>query len=286
MERIRFRNIAIGSIMTWITLFVVIPYLIVVVISFLTRDEQGMVSFVFTLDNYREIFSPVFLEVCKSSFTLAIATTIITLVVAYPFAFILTRISDNIRRTLILLMIIPFWTSSLIRTYALIILLKANGIINGFLLNVGLIDEPIGLLYTRLAVFIGMVYTLLPFMILPLYASLLKLDRHLIEAARDLGATSRHVFFHIILPLTLPGIIAGSTMVFLPALGLFYIPDLLGGARSMLIGNFIKDQFLTTSNWPMGSAASIILTILMVVLLACYYISSRKTHQTSMGDTL
>jgi spermidine/putrescine transport system permease protein len=220
--------------------------------------------------------------VCESSFILALGTTVITLVFAYPFAFFLTRIDENIRRTLILLMIIPFWTSSLIRTYALIILLKANGIVNSFLMSLGLIDEPLTILYTQVAVFIGMVYTLLPFMILPLYASLQKLDRRLIEAARDLGATSRSIFFYVILPLTLPGIIAGSTMVFLPALGLFYIPDLLGGARSMLIGNFIKDQFLTTSNWPLGSAASVILTLLMVLLLVWYFISSSRAHSDGM----
>jgi spermidine/putrescine transport system permease protein len=242
------------------------------------------VTWAYTLDSYREIFSPVFLTVCKSSFTLALGTTALTLVVAYPFAFFLTRINENIRRTLILLMIIPFWTSSLIRTYALVIILKANGLINTFLLAVGWIDEPLSILYTQGAVFVALVYTLLPFMILPLYASLQKLDHRLIEASRDLGARAYHIFFHIVLPLTMPGIIAGSTMVFLPALGLFYIPDLLGGARSMLIGNFIKDQFLTTSNWPLGSAASVLLTLLMFMMLFWYFIVSRRANQGDMKE--
>ncbi len=281
-----FRNVAVGSTLCWITLFVVIPYLIVVAYSFLTPDPSGTVSWIFTLDSYREIFSPVFLIVCKNSFALALSTTVLTLLAAYPFAFFLTRISESIRRTLILIMIIPFWTSSLIRTYALIILLKANGIVNTFLLSLGWIDEPLNLLYTQLAVFTGLVYTLLPFMILPLYASLQKLDTRLIEAARDLGATSPRIFFHIILPLTLPGIIAGSTMVFLPALGLFYIPDLLGGARSMLIGNFIKDQFLVAGNWPLGSSASVILTLLMFLLIAWYFLSSRKINQGDMREVI
>ena len=282
VRKSRFRNFAIGSPMLWIAIFVVVPYIIVVLFSFLTRDPEGIVRWEFTLANYREIISPVFLRVCKNSFILALGTTAITLLTAYPFAYILTRIDENIRRFLLLLMIIPFWTSSLIRTYALIILLKANGILNSLLLSLGLIDEPLSILYTETAVFIGLVYTLLPFMILPLYASLQKLDRSFIEAARDLGATSRHVFFHIVLPLTLPGIIAGSTMVFLPALGLFYIPDLLGGARSMLIGNFIKNQFLTTGHWPLGSAASVILTLLMFLLLLWYFISTRKAHSSGM----
>ncbi|MGB4001119.1 MAG: ABC transporter permease subunit [Desulfomonilia bacterium] len=278
----RFRNFAIGSPMVWIAVFVVVPYLIVVLFSFLTRNPEVIVTWTLTLENYRELFSPVFLKVCMNSLVLALGTTVLTLLLAYPFAFILTRIDENIRRFLLVLMIIPFWTSSLIRTYALIILFKANGLLNTFLLSMGLISEPLSILYTETAVFIGLVYTLLPFMILPLYASLLKLDRRLMEAARDLGATSRHVFFHIVLPLTLPGIIAGSTMVFLPALGLFYIPDLLGGARSMLIGNFIKNQFLTTGNWPLGSAASVMLTLLMVMLLIWFFISTRRAHSGDM----
>jgi spermidine/putrescine transport system permease protein len=285
MEKgIRFRNVAIGLTLVWITVFVVVPYLLVVLFSFLTPNPAGIVTYAFSLESYRQIFSPVFLSVCRSSFALALSTTILTLFTAYPFAYFLTRINENVRRTLILLMIIPFWTSSLIRTYALIIILKANGIINSFLLSAGWIDEPLGILYTQVAVFIGLVYTLLPFMILPLYASLQKLDRRLIEASRDLGARGHHIFFHIILPLTMPGIIAGSTMVFLPALGLFYIPDLLGGARSMLIGNFIKDQFLTTSNWPLGSAASVLLTILMFLMLGWYFVVSRRTNQGDMKE--
>jgi spermidine/putrescine transport system permease protein len=274
----RFRNFAIGLPMLWIAVFVVAPYLFVVIFSFLARDPEGVARWSFTLESYRVLFSPVFLTVCRNSFILALGTTAITLLVAYPFAYILTRMADGVRRALLLLMIIPFWTSSLIRTYALIILFKANGIVNSALRAAGLIDEPLSILYTETAVFIGLVYTLLPFMILPLYASLQKLDRRLFEAARDLGATSRHVFFHIVLPLTLPGIIAGSTMVFLPALGLFYIPDLLGGARSMLIGNFIKNQFLTTGNWPLGSAASVVLTLLMFLMLVWYFVSTRSAQ--------
>jgi spermidine/putrescine transport system permease protein len=284
MVRSRFRNIAIGSTMLWITIFVVVPYLLVFVFSFFQRDPQEIIDATFTWKNYQDIFSPVFLIVCWNSLLLALGTTIITLFVAYPFAFILGRIPEGIRRILLLLMIIPFWTSSLIRTYALIILFKANGIINTVLFSLGWIQEPLAILYTQTAVFIGLVYTLLPFMILPIYSSIQKLDLRLIEAARDLGATQRQIFFRIILPLTLPGIIAGSTMVFLPALGLFYIPDLLGGARSMLIGNFIKNQFLTTSNWPLGSAASVILTFIMCLFLYVYFLSSRRAHTGGMGE--
>lgn len=284
MVRSRFRNIAVGSTMLWITIFVVVPYIFVIVFSFLERDPVTAVSWKFTIDGYREILSPVFLKVCWYSLLLALGTTVISLLAAYPFAFILVRLPEALRRMLLLLMIIPFWTSSLIRTYALVILFKANGIINTFLLWAGIVDEPLNLLYTQTAVFVGLVYTLLPFMVLPIYTSIQKLDWRLVEAARDLGATSRQIFFRIILPLTMPGIVAGSTMVFLPALGLFYIPDFLGGARSMLIGNFIKNQFLTTGNWPVGSAASVVLTLVMCLFLYGYFLSSRRAHTGGMGD--
>jgi spermidine/putrescine transport system permease protein len=283
VKKSRFRSTAIGLTLLWITVFVIVPYLFVALFSFLEHDISRIIRWTFTFENYQAIFSPIFLEVCKNSFILAFGTTVITLLVGYPFAYILTRIDEKIRRILLLLMIIPFWTSSLIRTYALIILFKANGIINTFLLYMGWIDQPLNILYTETSVFIGLVYTLLPFMILPLYSSIQKLDWTLIEVAQDLGAPSRHVFLHVVLPLTLPGIAAGSIMVFLPALGLFYIPDLLGGARSMLIGNFIKNQFLTTGNWPLGSAASMILTALMGLFLYGYFLSSRKAHTSMEG---
>jgi len=278
-----FKNLSVGSTMLWITVFVVVPYLFVIVFSFLQPNPEKIIAWVFSIESYRDIFSPVFLVVCWYSLLLALGTTVITLLTAYPFAFILARLPIGIQRMLLLLMIIPFWTSSLIRTYALIILFKANGIINTMLLYLGIIDEPLMMLYTQMAVFVGLVYTLLPFMILPIYSSVQKLDWKLVEAARDLGATPRHIFFRIILPLTLPGIVAGSTMVFLPALGLFYIPDLLGGARVMLIGNFIKNQFLTSGNWPLGSAASVILTIIMCLFLYVYFLSARRAQTEGMG---
>jgi len=280
----RFRYFALGSTMLWICVFVVVPYVFVLLFSFFTPDPDELIVWKFTLQSYRDIFSSVFLVVCWYSLLLALGTTAITLLVAYPFAFFMARLSKGVQRMLLLLMIIPFWTSSLIRTYALIIIFKANGIINTFLLWLGMIDEPLTMLYTQTAVFIGLVYTLLPFMVLPIYSSIQKLDWRLIEAARDLGATSSRIFFSIIVPLTLPGIIAGSTMVFLPALGLFYIPDLLGGARVMLIGNFIKNQFLTSGNWPLGSAASVILTLVMCLFLYGYFLSARRTHTQGMGD--
>lgn len=153
------------------------------------------------------------------------------------------------------------------RTYALIAILKTKGLLNALLLWIGIIEEPLEIMYTQSAVFVGMVYTLLPFMILPLYASIEKIDFRLVEAAKDLGANTFHIFKSIIIPLSLPGIIAGSTLVFLPALGMFFIPDILGGAKELIVGSFIRNQFLLFRDWPFGSAASVVLLLIMFVLL-------------------
>ncbi len=279
-----FRNIAVGSTVLWIATFVVVPYLFVLLFSLLAHDPVTTVSFSLRLDGYRDLVSDVFVRVCARSLFLALAATVITLVVSYPFAYFLGSIPERPRKILLLLMIIPFWTSSLIRTYALIILLKANGIVNSLLMAAGLAREPLELLYTQGAVFAGLVYTLLPFMILPIYSSIQKLDWRLVEAARDLGATPLQIFTRIVLPLTMPGILAGSTMVFLPALGLFYIPDFLGGARSMLIGNYIKDQYLVAGNWAAGSAASVVLTLILCLFLYGYYLSAKKARAQGLGE--
>jgi spermidine/putrescine transport system permease protein len=262
-DRSRFRRLVIGVVFFWITVFVFFPNLLVVITSFLKRDPVRFVEKTITLDSYRMLFEPVFFRIFIQSFKNALVATLVCLVLSYPFAYLLCRVAPSVRRYLLVLVIIPFWTSSLIRTYALVILLKGNGILNTLLLAVGVIHQPLQILYTEGAVFCGLVYTLLPFMILPLYAAIEKLDPRLVEAAYDLGAGRLQVFARVILPLTLPGIIAGCILVFLPALGLFYIPDLLGGAKSMLLGNFIRDQFLTARNWPFGAAASVILTAVM-----------------------
>lgn len=277
-----FRRMVIGVVFFWITVFVFFPNLLVLVTSFLKRDPVRFVEYTFTIESYRNLFEPVFFQIFIKSFKNALVATLVCLVMSYPFSYLLCRITPSVRRYLLVLVIIPFWTSSLIRTYALVILLKGNGILNTLLLATGLIGRPLQILYTEGAVFCGLVYTLLPFMILPLYAAIEKLDPRLVEAAYDLGAGRFQVFARVILPLTLPGIIAGCILVFLPALGLFYIPDLLGGAKSMLLGNFIRDQFLTARNWPFGAAASVILTAVMGVMLLAYYRSLRRFNASVM----
>lgn len=281
-----FKYTAIFLIVAWILVFIVVPNLLVVVISFMSRDAASFVTLPVTWSNYFDLFEPVYAKILTKSLSYSFFSTLICLIVGYPFAWLISRANKTYRSFLLILVIIPFWTSSLIRTYALVILFKANGVINALLMGAGLISEPLVIMYTDKAVYAGLVYSLLPFMVLPLYASLEKMDQRLIEAARDLGAGSFHIFIKIIWPLSLPGVVAGCIMVFLPAMGLFYIPDLLGGAKSMLIGNFIKNQFLTAGNWPFGSAASVFLTLSMLALMLLYFGVRMRMENTSVEKGL
>lgn len=266
-----FRNGAIALILGWLTLFVFLPNLMIIGVSFLTRDESELIAPLFTLSNYGRLLDPLYFEVLLHSLWLALLATSICLLVGYPFAWLLAHLPARIRPLLLFLVVVPFWTNSLIRTYALKVLLGTRGLINGWLLDLRLIERPLQMMYTEVAVIIGLVYVLLPFMVLPLYSSIEKLDGRLLEAARDLGANGWQRLVRIILPLTLPGIIAGCLLVFLPAMGMFYVSDLLGGAKHLLIGNLIKTQFLNSRDWPFGAAISVMLTVLMALLVYCYW---------------
>lgn len=279
-ERSLFKTIVISIISLWFLIFVFVPNILVFAVSFLERHENNFVTFSFTLENYQRIFTSVYFTVFAESFRLAFISMLICLLVGYPFAYRLARLKGRVKHMLFMLIIIPFWTSSLIRTYAIMIVLKTNGLLNKTLLATGIISEPLELLYTGTAVTIGMVYSLLPFMILPLYASIEKLDKVYIEAAGDLGANKIQTFIKVIIPLTMPGIIAGCILVFLPSFCLFYIPDLMGGAKELLIGNLIKNQFLSARDWPFGSAVSVVLSGIMAVLLLVYYKSTKLVQKS------
>lgn len=272
-----FRRLLIGSTCAWITLLALIPFLMLVAASFLTRGAETLVRPEFSPANYLHLLSPTVFSMAVDSTVLAAGAALGCLLVGYPFAMILAQASPRAQSLLLLLVMIPFWTNSLIRTYALVMLLKADGILNNLLVGSGLIAEPLRLMYTPLAVFIGLIYTLLPFMILPLYAALKAVDPRLLEAGRDLGAGPLQTFWRITVPLTMPGIIAGTMLVFLPALGMFYVSDILGGARTMLLGNYIRDQFLVFRDVPMGAAASVTMTVAMGLLLLLYYLASRRS---------
>jgi len=252
----------------WLFGFVALPFLAVLAISFLSRGYSDFVEPVFTIQNYLQIFDFVYLKVFLSSTYLALLTSLLCILVAYPFAYFLARSNERAQAIGLALVMIPFWTSSLIRSYALIAILKTNGFLNQLLIKLGLIDSPLSILYTDWAVMIGMVYTLLPFAILPIFSSVQGLSKNLLEASQDLGATAFQSFKRVILPLTSPGVMGAFLLTFFPALGLFFIPDLLGGAKTLVLGAAIRDQFLMNRNWPLGSALSVLLTLGMFLLLA------------------
>lgn len=270
-KKLSLQNAIIALIVGWLVLFVLLPNLMIIGTSFLTRDEANLIDLTFTFENYARLLDPLYAKVMMHSFYMAIVATILCLIIGYPFAYIVAKMPVKWRPIMLFLVIVPFWTNSLIRTYGLKIVLGTQGILNQALMGMGLIDSPLRLMYTETAVMIGLVYILLPFMILPLYSAIEKLDGTYIEAARDLGANKLQTLTKVILPLTMPGIIGGCLLVLLPALGMFYIADLLGGAKNLLIGNVIKSQVLNARDWPFGAATSIALTIAMAIMLYAYY---------------
>ncbi|KXI22645.1 spermidine/putrescine ABC transporter permease PotB [Photobacterium sanguinicancri] len=270
-KKLNLQNIIITVIVSWLLLFVFIPNLMIIGTSFLTRDEANLIEMTFTLDNYIRLFDPLYAKVMWHSFYMAIIATLLCLLIGYPFAYVIAKMPEKWRPFMLFLVIVPFWTNSLIRTYGLKIMLGTRGVFNNTLLYLDIIDKPLRIMYTEYAVMVGLVYILLPFMVLPLYSAIEKLDNTYIEAARDLGASKLQTFIRVIIPLTMPGVIAGCLLVLLPALGMFYVSDLLGGAKNLLIGNVIKSQVLNARDWPFGSATSIALTTAMAIMLYAYY---------------
>ena len=270
-HKLHFRNYSLATIWLWLFLFALLPFCLVIVASFLSHSERHLINLPFTLENYKQLNNGIYIKIFEKSFVVAGLSTCFCLLLGYPFAFIIARMQGSLKSLLLLLVIIPFWTSSLIRTYSMITMLKPKGIINAALLMIGVIHQPLQILFTDTAVIIGSVYNLLPFMILPLLTNIERLDNQFIDAARDLGANRFTTFRKIILPLTMPGIVSGCLLVFLPAMTIFYIPDLLGGAKTILLGNLIQNQFLIAQNWPLGSAISVVFTLLLIILLWIYW---------------
>jgi spermidine/putrescine transport system permease protein len=256
----------LSPLLLWLFAFVVAPAAILLVYSFAERDELGRVVFTFSLENYRRVLDPVYFAVFARSVGYAALTTAICAVLGYPVAWFIARSSEVWRHRLLLLVMIPFWTSFLIRTYAWITILKSEGLLNGLLLATRIITAPFELLYTPTAVIVGLVYAYLPFMILPLYSSAEKVHPEVIDAAHDLGCGPWRAFFSVVLPLTRPGLYAGILMVFVPAIGMFAITDLMGGARVPMIGNVIQDQFVGQArDKPFGAALGVVFMLLFVV---------------------
>ncbi len=256
-------------------LFVAIPLCYVLVISFMTRGDNSTIQAIFTAENYRRLLDPNYARVFLNSMLLALWTTLLALLLGYPFGYCMARANRRWRALLMLLVIVPFWTNALVRLYGWKILLQANGPVNAVLRALGLIDQPLRMVGSYGSVLLAMVYCLIPFMILPCHSAVDKMDWSCVEAARDLGARPWYAFLTVTLPLTLPGISAGCVLVFVPSLGLFFVSDLMGGSL-MLVGNLIRDQLLKSRDWPFGAALSVLLMAVTVLIFGLYRRSGGK----------
>ena len=257
-------------VIVYVALLIALPLLYILLISFFKSDSYGGMITTFTIQNYIEVFDQVYINVFLKSILIAGLTTFICILISYPFVLAVSHKKPRTQKILMTLVMVPFLTNSLIRMYGWLVLLRKSGVINQVLLGTGIIHEPLSLMYNMSGILIGMTYTLLPFMILPLYSSVSTIDPSLLEAASDLGASKIKTFFKIIVPQTLPGLFNGSLMVFTPALGYFFIVDILGGGKIMILGNLIKNQFLTARNWPFGAAISIVLVLITSLLILAY----------------
>lgn len=265
-------GVLVGPSALYLLIFFIIPLFIVAVYSFLSRGTYGQLVWKFTLSNYIRVFDKLYLSILWNSIVIAIITTIICLIVSYPFAYAIARNPSERRRNILLILVmIPFWTNFLIRTYAWRVILGTDGPLNGLLLGLGIIKEPLPLIFNNGAVMLGLVYGYLPFMVLPLYAAIERIDFSLVEAAHDLYADGRAAFLRVVLPLSMPGILAGSILVFIPSFGTFVTSDILGGGKTVLIGNLIQSQFLTARDWPFGSAFSVLLMIAVLGATLLYF---------------
>lgn len=250
--------------------FVAGPLVYMVVLSFLQRDESWGVTTNFTLQNYTQIFQPVYLQTFADSLGLALLSTALIVLIGYPFGYFMARLSARGKKRMMLALMIPFWTNSLIRLYGWIIIFRANGPLDQLLMGLHITSEPLRLLYTYPAVVVGMVYALVQFMIFAVYSSAEKMDWSLVEAARDLGASSFTAFRTVTLKMTLPGLLSGIILTFIPSMGLFFIADILGGNKVVLVGSLIEDQLVKAHNTPFAAALSVVLMLMTTAMIAFY----------------
>lgn len=264
-------------------LFLFLPLGLVILTSFFQRGQFGGIVYEWTFENYRRAFDPLYVRVLVFSLRVSLIATVAALLIGYPTAYFIATRPPRIRIALLVLVVLPFWTNFLIRTYAWIVLLNRNGLVNRALRGMGLTDEPIRLLNNEFAIVIGLTYAFLPLMILPIYASIERLDPGLREAAADLGASRIRTFFTVTLPLTLPGVVAGCIFVFVPSFGNYIVPDLLGGGRRVMIGNLIEQQFLSARDWPFGSVLAIsVMAVMTVLLLLQGWVVAREKRLTGV----
>lgn len=270
------QNLLGVPILIWMLGLVGIPLLLVFGLSFMSRDSLGNIVYNFTLNNYMKIFTPTYRKIFLDSFKLAILTATITLLIGYPVAYISANLSSKKKRFAIILVMIPFWTSSLMRTYGWVILLGRSGLINTMLIGLNIIQTPLDMMYKFSTVLIGTTYMLVPFMIISIFNSVDKLDKSLLEASYDLGAGKVKTFINVTLPLTLAGIARGFTLVFIPALGLYFISDLLGGGQTIFLGNLINNQVTRGRNKPEAAALAMVMILMVLVVLYIYSRISKR----------
>jgi spermidine/putrescine transport system permease protein len=287
---LRRQSVILGALLAPVTLFLgvffVLPLLIIAVFSFLTPGLYGGVEWAFYHWNYgrifgwadgiMEVYEPIYLRILLRSLTFAALTVIVTLLLCYPVAFWVSRLPDRWRLVFLFLITLPFFSSLIVRLYAWLLILKPTGLFNSVLMNLGVISQPLEILYTPAAVVLGMVYVMIPFMFLPLFASVDNLDRAQVEASLDLGANRVQTFVKVILPQTMPGIMGGAVIVFIPSVGNFIVPDVLGGAKGLMVGNLVEQQFLSSRNWPFGSALSMIIMAVVLTVLLVAVARARK----------
>ena len=284
------QSVVLGVLLAPVTLFLgiffLLPLCIIALFSLLTPGLYGGVEWTFYHWNYGrifgwadgmiEIFEPIYLQILWRSLMFAALTVVLTLILCYPVAFWVSRLPDRWRLVFLFLITLPFFCSLIVRLYAWLLILKPTGLLNSILLWTGLISEPLEILYTPTAVVLGMVYVMIPFMFLPLYAAVDNLDRAQVEASLDLGANRVQTFLKVVLPQTLPGIMGGAVIVFIPSVGNFVVPDVLGGAKGLMIGNLVEQQFLSSRNWPFGSALSMIIMAVVLAVLTLSVTRARK----------
>lgn len=275
--------ILLGPGLGWLALLMVVPCALIFTYSVFERGVYGGIDYTFTLENFRRAADPLFLGIFLQSAKIAGLATLIAILIAYPAAYAITRAPRNWQTPLLILVILPFWSNYLIRTYAWIVMLNREGLINNGLAAVGVIDEPLPLLYNAFAVVVGLVYNYTPFVVLAIYASLSRINRETIEASEDLGAPGWVTFWRVIVPQTVPGIAAGGVFVFVLSIGNFITPDLLGGGRLQMVGNLIYDQFLSARDWPFGATLSMFLIALMMILLFAQAMVARRAAGEGAG---
>ncbi len=259
-----------GPVSIWMILFVTLPMLFIIYISFMSRGVFGDVVYQFSLESYQTLLDATYFKVILKTLKAALLTTVLCLGLGYPFAYYIARKPPEVASRLIMLIMIPFWTNSLMRLNSWLLLFQTSGPVNNFLQWTGLVDRPITFIYTDGLVVLGLITNMLPFAVLPLYSSIEKLQKSLLEASADLGATPSQTFFKVTLPLTFPGIFSAIILVFIPSLGIYTVSDILGGGKVLYIGNIIKNQFGSIRNWPLGAALSVLLLVITGLLIFIY----------------